>query len=68
MNVDPAIQQAIQLAVHTHGQPAAVTDKLVKWLDEVISGNESIDNEEAVFRRLDNLCSSVKFDVEEKGA
>jgi hypothetical protein len=68
MNVDAAIQQAIQLAVHTHGQPAAVTDKLVKWLDEVISGNESIDNEEAVFRRLDNLCASVTSDIEEKAS
>ena len=68
MNVDQAIQEAIRHAVHHQGQSASVSDKLVKWLDEVISGNESIDNEDAVYRRLDNLCASIEVDFEEEGS
>jgi hypothetical protein len=59
MNVDSAIQEAIYESVRQLQQPDAVSEKLIKWLDEVISGNESIDNEESVYRRLDNLCSAV---------
>jgi hypothetical protein len=66
VNVDHAIQEAIKHSVHHQGQPASVSDKLVKWLDEVISGNESIDNEDAVYRRLDNLCASIEVEFEEE--
>jgi hypothetical protein len=65
MNVDRAIQEAIQQAVKHHQQPDAVSEKLIKWLDEVISGNENIDNDESVYRRLDNLCTAVEAEAED---
>jgi hypothetical protein len=63
MNVDRAIQEAIQQSVRQLHQPDAVSEKLIKWLDEVISGNENIDNEESVYRRLDNLCTAVELEA-----
>lgn len=65
MNVDPAIQEAIQNSVKKYQQPDAVSEKLIKWLDEIIAGNESIDNEESVYRRLDNLCTAVEAEAED---
>ncbi len=66
MNVDKAIQAAITAAVQKHGQPAPLVDKLVRWFDEVISGNEDIDDEDAVYKRLDILFKTVE-PAESKG-
>ena len=66
MNVDRAIQEAILQSVQESKQPDVVSDKLIKWLDEVVSGNESIDNEESVYRRLDNLCLAVEAEAEDE--
>jgi hypothetical protein len=63
MNVDFAIQEAIQQSVRQLQQPDTVSEKLIKWLDEVISGNENIDNEESVYRRLDNLCTAIEAEA-----
>lgn len=60
MNVDKAIQEAITAAVQKHGQPPPLADKLVRWFDEVISGNEGIDDEDAVYKRLDILFKTVE--------
>lgn len=66
MNVDRAIQEAILQSVQESKQPDVVSDRLIKWLDEVVSGNESIDNEESVYRRLDNLCLAVEAEAEDE--
>lgn len=60
MKVDKAIQEAITAAVRKHGQPAPLAEKLVRWFDEVISGNEEIDDEDAVYKRLDILFKTVE--------
>lgn len=60
MNVDKAIQDAISEAVRKHGQPAPLATKLIRWFDEVISGNEDIDDEDAVYKRLDILFDTVE--------
>jgi hypothetical protein len=65
MHVDVAIQEAVRQAVAKKGQPEIIGDKLVKWLDEVISGNESMDSEESVYKRLDNLLAAVVGDAAE---
>ena len=66
MNVDRAIQEAILQSVQESKQPDVVSDKLIKWLDEVVYGNESNDNEESVYRRLDNLCLAVEAEAEDE--
>ncbi|REJ92481.1 MAG: hypothetical protein DWQ29_04805 [Planctomycetota bacterium] len=66
MHVDSAIKDAIQQAVAHHEQPEAISEKLVKWLDEVVSGNESMDSEESVYKRLDNLVAAIEGDAEEE--
>lgn len=60
MSVDPAIQEAISESVRKHGQPTTLADKLVRWFDEVISGNEDIDDVEVVYKRLDILFRAVE--------
>jgi hypothetical protein len=60
MNVDPAIQAAIRDSVKRHGQEVALADKLIRWFDEVVSGNEDIDSEDAVYKRLDLLFRAVE--------
>jgi len=60
MSVDPAIQAAIRKSVKEHGQEVALADKLIRWFDEVISGNEDIDDRDAVYKRLDILFTTVE--------
>jgi len=60
MNVDPAIQAAIRDSVKQQGQEVALADKLIRWFDEVVSGNEDIDSEDAVYKRLDLLFRAVE--------
>ena len=66
MNVDRAIQEAILHSVQESKQPDAVSDKLIKWLDEVVSGNESIDDQDSVYRRLEHLFSAVEAEAEDE--
>jgi len=61
MSVDPAIQAAILKSAKEHGQEVALADKLIRWFDEVISGNEDIDDKDAVYKRLDILFTTVEL-------
>ena len=65
MAVDDTIQQAIRAAVFQNRQGKAVADKLIKWFDEIQSGNERIDDRDAVYRRLDTLCAAVAVELAE---
>lgn len=60
MNVDSAIQAAIRDSVKRRGQEVALADKLIRWFDEVVSGNEDIDSKDAVYKRLDLLFRAVE--------
>ena len=64
MNVDHAIRQAIVEAVREQNQPAHLADKLMAWFSQVTNGNESIDDSEAVLRRLDTLFDAVEVPAE----
>ncbi len=63
MSIDSSIEQSIRTAVEAEGQPAEVADKIVKWLSEIMSGNERVEDKEAAYRRLDGLCASVQVAV-----
>lgn len=65
MSLDPNIEAAIKDAVQSEGQPAVVSGKLVKWLKEVVAGNERIDDKEATYQRIEGVCDAMKVDVEE---
>jgi len=60
MILDASIKEAIAEAVQHHDQPASLADKLISWFAEVANGNESIDEEEAVYRRLEILFDTVE--------
>lgn len=61
---DPAIHEAIREAVFQSHQSDAVAEKLSRWFDEIIAGNEQITDEDAVYRRLDTLFSSMSIPLE----
>jgi hypothetical protein len=60
MTLDASIKEAIAEAVENHDQPASLAEKLISWFAEVANGNESIDDEEAVYRRLEILFDTVE--------
>lgn len=61
MTLDNSIKEAIDNAVEEHGQPQRLAEKLISWFSELANGNESIDDKEAVFRRLEILFSAVEL-------
>lgn len=67
MSVDPKIEAAIRDAVEHDQQSDHVADKLVKWLEEVISGNERIEDKEPAYQRLEGICDAIQVDIEEEG-
>jgi hypothetical protein len=66
MTLDNAIKEAIANAVEEHGQPQRLAEKLISWFSELAKSNESIDDKEAVFKRLEILFSAVELpEIEE---
>lgn len=66
MTLDNSIKEAIDIAVEQHGQPQRLAEKLISWFAELTNGNESIDDKEAVYRRLEILFSAVELpEIEE---
>lgn len=66
MTLDNSIKEAIDNAVEQHGQPQRLAEKLISWFAELANGNESIDDKEAVCRRLEILFSAVELpEIEE---
>jgi hypothetical protein len=60
------IKESINKAVQKNEQPEAVAEKLHKWFDEVVRGNEHIDNREAVYRRLDTICAAITVNLSDE--
>jgi hypothetical protein len=58
MPLDPAIEESVRAATSSVGLSELHT-KISAWLDAVTSGNESIEDKEEVFRRLDAIFESI---------
>jgi hypothetical protein len=64
MALDKKIAAAVRAAVTAEGQPAAVADRLIAWLDSLSDGNESLANLETTNRFLNDLFESIEADDE----
>jgi hypothetical protein len=61
MPLDPKIQTAIQTAAKELRQSRNLPQQIISWLESISSGNESLDDREAVHRRLELIFESVKI-------
>lgn len=64
MALDKKIATAVRAAVTAEGQPSAVADRLIAWLDSLSDGNESLGNVETTNRFLNDLFESIQADDE----
>ena len=63
--MNETVSLAIKSAVKSANQPDDVATQLVKWLEAVAEGSESLEDAEAVSRRCEFLYMSTQ--VEEGG-
>lgn len=64
MEIDPSIEDAIAQAVADADQPPSLASKISAWFASLVSGNDSLDSEESVRRRMDVLLSNIEVDIE----
>lgn len=60
MKIDEEIVVAVREAVRAAGQPDATAEKILAWLTGVISGNDPLEDREAVRRHLDVILASIE--------
>jgi hypothetical protein len=59
MAVPSELKSALHEAVRRHSQPDAVSSRLLALLEEVYSGNESLDDREAMRRHVESILESL---------
>jgi hypothetical protein len=58
MTPDP-IKQAIAMAVEEFGQGQALNDKVVAWFEQLVSGNTTFDDKDAVRKLVELLYDAT---------
>lgn len=59
-DVDKAIVEAVEETVLSRGQEIALANKILTWVGEIHSSNESLEDKNSVASRIDSLLSSTK--------
>lgn len=59
-NVDKAIIESVEETVLSKQQEASLSAKILAWIDEVHSNNESLEDRNAVASRIESLLLSTK--------
>ncbi|HEX9951265.1 MAG TPA: hypothetical protein VGB53_05815 [Rubricoccaceae bacterium] len=57
--LDPKISEAISESALELGQPSGLADKLVRWMDDLARDAETLDDRDAVNRRLDLIYAAA---------
>jgi hypothetical protein len=65
MTSEKTIRSAIESATTRLGQPKTVADKLSKWFEEVVAGNESLEDKSDVYKRLATIIDSIVSTTDE---
>ena len=60
MNVDPKIQEAIEVSVSKEGQPRALSHKLTRWFEVIATGSEDLNDRQSAFRHLELLYAELE--------
>jgi len=61
VSLDPKIIEAIKCAVVKHGQPPALAQRLVAWLEGVADDSEDINDMAATDRHLEVIYDAVQL-------
>jgi hypothetical protein len=61
MPVDPFMKEAIFKAVDSANQSKELSQKIIAWLNALLSGNEDISNDEDALRHLELLYNEVEL-------
>jgi hypothetical protein len=62
MAVDPKVIIAIESTVSELGQTPLLAQQLISWIDSVISGNETLEDKQAIHRRLELIFAAVQIE------
>ncbi|MDP2398361.1 MAG: hypothetical protein Q8M53_08415 [Burkholderiales bacterium] len=65
--LDKTIQEAINSAVRDAGQKKQLSNKLLAWVESVVSGNEDIHDPDSSIRHLELLFDAVELKDAEEG-
>lgn len=57
------VNEAIKQAVKEYEQNDDLAKVIISWFSELSSGNESIDDNEAVYGRLELLLKKIEVDI-----
>jgi hypothetical protein len=60
IDVDKAIVEAVEETVLSRGQEISLANKILTWLGEIHSSNESLEDKNSVASRIESLLASTK--------
>lgn len=64
MAIDPKMKEAIEDVVDTIAQPETVAKRLIAWIEQIVSGNEDINDKQFANRHLELLYDAIVVDDE----
>lgn len=62
--LDKDIREAIERAVEEEGQTVELANKIIKWIENLASGNEDMNDSEAYYRRCE-ICFNTMVITED---
>lgn len=57
--IDPRIAEAIRLAAKAAGQDEGLSEKLIRWMEDLAAGKEQLDDRDARSQRLERLFAAT---------
>jgi hypothetical protein len=60
IDVDKAIVEAVEETVMSRGQDITLANKILTWVGEIHSSNESLEDKNSVASRIESLLASTK--------
>jgi len=60
IDVDKAIVEAVEETAMSRGQDITLANKILTWVGEIHSSNESLEDKNSVASRIESLLASTK--------
>lgn len=58
--LDHIVEEAVQKAVESAGQPKALSDRLLQWLDQLAEGRTTLQNRDDVGKHIEVILKATK--------
>ena len=65
MQIDPMILDALNDSIDEHEQTKAMSEKILKWFESVVAGNEEVENNKSSFPRVERLLELIELNDEQ---